>query len=91
MAAYLWQAFTAEQMNRNGFGRRCYRYEEEWYVLQNRAMRWCGYAVAAASTEPISFSEIELIRPQATRHSHLARSGEWPDEERGQNSCHSPE
>ena len=32
MAAYLWQAFTAEQMNRNGFGRRCYRYEEEWYV-----------------------------------------------------------
>lgn len=30
MAAYLWQAFTAEQMNRNGFGRRSYRYEEEW-------------------------------------------------------------
>lgn len=30
MSAYLWQAFTAEQMNRNGFGRRCYRYEEEW-------------------------------------------------------------
>lgn len=30
MAAYLWQAFTAEQLNRNGFGRRCYRYEEEW-------------------------------------------------------------
>ena len=30
MAAYLWQAFSAEQMNRNGFGRRCYRYEEEW-------------------------------------------------------------
>ncbi|KAK5721479.1 hypothetical protein LTR15_006067 [Elasticomyces elasticus] len=30
MAAYLWQAFTAEQMFRNGFGRRCYRYEEEW-------------------------------------------------------------
>lgn len=30
MAAYLWQAFTAEQMYRNEFGRRCYRYEEEW-------------------------------------------------------------
>ena len=30
MAAYLWQAFTGEQMNRNGLGRRCYRYEEEW-------------------------------------------------------------
>lgn len=30
MAAYLWQAFTGEQMNRNGFGRRCFRYEEAW-------------------------------------------------------------
>lgn len=30
MAAYLWQAFTGEQMNRNGFGRRCFRFEEEW-------------------------------------------------------------
>ena len=32
MAAYLWQAFTGEHMNRNGFGRRCYRYEEEWQL-----------------------------------------------------------
>src|SRR5262249_46045406 len=30
MAAYLWQAFTAEQMLRNGFNRRCFRFEEEW-------------------------------------------------------------
>ena len=30
MAAYLWQAFTGEQMNRNGFGRRCFRYDESW-------------------------------------------------------------
>lgn len=30
MCAYLWQAFTGEQMNRNGFGRRNFRYEEEW-------------------------------------------------------------
>lgn len=29
-AAYLWQAFTAEQMFRNSFGRRCFRFEEEW-------------------------------------------------------------
>ncbi|KAF7114077.1 hypothetical protein CNMCM5793_007057 [Aspergillus hiratsukae] len=29
-AAYLWQAFTAEQMFRNNFGRRCFRFEEEW-------------------------------------------------------------
>ncbi|KAI4097175.1 MAG: hypothetical protein LQ344_000585 [Seirophora lacunosa] len=30
VAAYLWQAFTGEQMYRNGFGRRCFRFEEEW-------------------------------------------------------------
>lgn len=30
MAAYLWQAFTAEQMCRNKFGRRVFRFEEEW-------------------------------------------------------------
>ncbi|CAI7591895.1 unnamed protein product [Penicillium bialowiezense] len=30
MAAYLWQAFTGEQMYRNNFGRRCFRLEEEW-------------------------------------------------------------
>lgn len=30
MAAYLWQAFTAEQMMRNKFQRRVFRFEEEW-------------------------------------------------------------
>lgn len=30
MAAYLWQAFTAEQMVRNKLGRRVFRMEEEW-------------------------------------------------------------
>jgi hypothetical protein len=30
MAAYLWQAFTGEQMNRYGFGRRCFRFEDAW-------------------------------------------------------------
>ncbi|KAG4304932.1 hypothetical protein PORY_001607 [Pneumocystis oryctolagi] len=29
MIAYLWQAFTGEQMARNGFERRCFRFEEE--------------------------------------------------------------
>jgi hypothetical protein len=32
MAAYLWQAFTGEQMNRNSFGRRVFRFEEEYQV-----------------------------------------------------------
>ena len=31
-AAHLWQAFTAEQMFRYGFGRRCFRFEEEWQL-----------------------------------------------------------
>lgn len=30
VAAYLWQAFTGEQMQRNGFGRRCFRLEDSW-------------------------------------------------------------
>ncbi|KAF2399874.1 hypothetical protein EJ06DRAFT_477685 [Trichodelitschia bisporula] len=30
MAAYLWQAYTAEQMGRHGFHGRCFRFEEEW-------------------------------------------------------------
>ena len=30
MAAYLWQAYTAEQMFRNKFGRRTFRFEEDW-------------------------------------------------------------
>lgn len=30
MAGYLWQAFTGEQMQRHGMGRRCFRFEEEW-------------------------------------------------------------
>jgi hypothetical protein len=30
MAAYIWQAFTAEQMWRNKLGRRVFRFEEEW-------------------------------------------------------------
>ena len=30
MAGTLWQAYTAEMMYRNGFGRRSFRFEEEW-------------------------------------------------------------
>ncbi|KAI1030516.1 hypothetical protein LB503_012188, partial [Fusarium chuoi] len=30
MAAYLWQAFTSEQMWRNKLGRRAFRFDEEW-------------------------------------------------------------
>ncbi|KAG8529239.1 uncharacterized protein KY384_005874 [Bacidia gigantensis] len=30
MSVYLWQAFTGEQMYRQGLGRRCFRFDEEW-------------------------------------------------------------
>lgn len=40
MAAHLWQAFTAEQMFRNGFGRRCFRFEEEWQTGTLSARDW---------------------------------------------------
>lgn len=30
MAAYLWQAYTHEQMNRSRLGRRTFRFDEEW-------------------------------------------------------------
>jgi hypothetical protein len=46
MAAYLWQAFTADQMNTHKLGRRTFRYEEEWTTgtassddLENGSMR----------------------------------------------------
>ncbi|KAH6891004.1 putative peptidase family-domain-containing protein [Thelonectria olida] len=46
MAAYLWQAFTSEQMWRNKLGRRTFRFEEEWMTgsanyrdLENGTMR----------------------------------------------------
>ncbi|KAI1117764.1 metallopeptidase [Nemania sp. NC0429] len=29
-AAYLWQSFTAEQMEKHGLGRRTFRFDEEW-------------------------------------------------------------
>jgi len=39
--AYMWQAFTSEQMNRQGFGRRTFRLEECWLedtMLQSREL-----------------------------------------------------
>lgn len=49
MAAYLWQAFTAEQMWRNKFGRRVFRFEEEWTTgTANHRDRECGIMRAEA-------------------------------------------
>ncbi|KAK5135007.1 hypothetical protein LTR08_005667 [Meristemomyces frigidus] len=59
MAAYLWQAFTAEQMNRNGFGRRCYRYEEEW---QPGTLTWRDLEVGQMRNE----AKVHVIRLKQT-------------------------
>lgn len=59
MAAYLWQAFTAEQMNRNGFGRRCYRYEEEW---QQGTLTWKDMETGAMRNE----AKIHVVRMDKT-------------------------
>ncbi|KAF2716858.1 hypothetical protein K431DRAFT_298285 [Polychaeton citri CBS 116435] len=59
MAAYLWQAFTAEQMNRNGFGRRCYRYEEEW---QPGTLTWKDLETGQMRNE----AKIHIIRMSKT-------------------------
>lgn len=59
MAAYLWQAFTAEQMNRNQFGRRCYRYEEEW---QPGSLTWKDMETGQMRNE----AKIHIIRMDKT-------------------------
>src|ERR1700712_5311156 len=59
MAAYLWQAFTAEQMNRNMFGRRCYRYEEEW---QPGSLTWKDMETGQMRNE----AKIHIIRMDKT-------------------------
>nr|POE48828.1 putative zinc metalloproteinase [Quercus suber] len=59
MAAYLWQAFTAEQMQRYGFGRRCYRYEEEW---QPGTLSWTDMEQGTMRNE----AKIHIIRLDKT-------------------------
>ncbi|KXS93529.1 hypothetical protein AC578_2188 [Pseudocercospora eumusae] len=73
MAAYLWQAFTAEQMNRNGFGRRCYRYEEEW---QPGTLTWRDMETGNMRNE----AKVHIIRTHKTvaeiQDLHLAQQYE---------------
>ncbi|KAL6233962.1 hypothetical protein BDW75DRAFT_213551 [Aspergillus navahoensis] len=59
MAAYLWQAFTGEQMFRNNLGRRCFRFEEEWQpgTVSNRD---------AASGQMRNEAKIHIVRTEKT-------------------------
>ena len=59
MAAYLWQAFTAEQMWRNKLGRRTFRLEEEW------APGSCNYRDAELGTMR-SEARVHIIRTDKT-------------------------
>ncbi|SLM37121.1 Uncharacterised protein family, zinc metallopeptidase-like [Lasallia pustulata] len=59
MAAYLWQAFTGEQMYRNGFGRRSFRFEEEW---QSGTLSYRDKDVGQMRNE----AKIHVVRTQKT-------------------------
>ena len=59
MAAYLWQAFTGEQMFRQGFGRRCFRFEEEW---QTGSLTYRDKDMGAMRNE----AKIHVIRSERT-------------------------
>ena len=59
MAAHLWQAFTAEQMYRNGFGRRCFRFEEEWQTGTLSMRHWMSGTMK-------NETKIHLVRTKQT-------------------------
>lgn len=59
MAAYLWQAFTGEQMYRSGFGRRCFRFEEEW---QSGSLTFRDSGVGQMRNE----AKIHIVRSEKT-------------------------
>lgn len=59
MAAYLWQAFTGEQMYRSGFGRRCFRFEEEW---QSGSLTFRDAAAGQMRNE----AKIHIVRSEKT-------------------------
>ncbi|KAJ5648433.1 Mannose-binding lectin [Penicillium lividum] len=58
-AAYLWQAFTGEQMFRNNLGRRCFRFEEEW---QSGTLSRRDLAVGQMRNE----AKVHIVRTEKT-------------------------
>ncbi|KAI0597120.1 putative peptidase family-domain-containing protein [Biscogniauxia sp. FL1348] len=81
MAAYLWQAFTAEQMWRNKLGRRAFRFEEEWTTgTSNQRDREMGFMRSEARIHVIrsdkTLAEIRDLEraqqnPKATKKGEL--------------------
>lgn len=81
IAAYLWQAYTAEQMSRNKLGRRTFRFEEEWMTgtsnyrdINNATMRSEAkvHVIRVAKTvAELRDIEIAQQNPNATRSNDL--------------------
>ncbi|CAG8455103.1 13367_t:CDS:2 [Ambispora gerdemannii] len=69
-AAYLWQAFTAEQMYRNGFGRRVFRLDEDWeqdtITNQNDSLR----QTAKIHLIRTNYTREELLDPERAQQYH---------------------
>ncbi|TAQ87359.1 hypothetical protein B7494_g4338 [Chlorociboria aeruginascens] len=81
MAAYLWQAFTSEQMHRHKLGRRVFRFEEEWVTgTSNHRDRETGTMRSEAKIHIVRTSktvaelrdlDIAQQNPNATRSGDL--------------------
>lgn len=83
MTAYLWQAFTAEQMWRNKFGRRTFRFEEEWTTgTTNQRDRETGTMRSEARIHVIrtdkTVAEIRDLE-RAQQHGPATKKGELYD------------
>ncbi|RWA08357.1 hypothetical protein EKO27_g6752 [Xylaria grammica] len=58
-AAYLWQSFTAEQMEKGGLGRRTFRFDEEWTNGTSHPRDFIDYAMR-------SEARVHIIRTDKT-------------------------
>lgn len=80
MAAYMWQAFTAEMMRRNGFGFRTFRFEEEWQQQTSTIEpAWEGRMMGEAKVHIIRLNQtMEEIRKldYAQQHQPAQRKDE---------------
>lgn len=59
MCAHLWQSFTAEQMYRHRFGRRTFRFEEEWQRGSLSIRDWEAYTMK-------NETRVHVVRSEAT-------------------------
>lgn len=78
MMAYLWAAFTGEQMNRHGFGRRCFHFDEQWQLgtLSSRDAEAGSYrSEAKVHVHRIEMTLAELRDVEIAQQNHKASRG----------------